>query len=133
MTLASWSLQKTVFSALTANAPLSARITGVYDQVPEGTAFPYVTIGEATATDWSTKTSTGQAHTLTLHAWSQSTGRQQAKEILGLVHNALNDQAFAVDGAELVLLQHVFSETIADPDGRTTHGVIRFRALTQET
>ena len=78
MSLQSWALQKAVFTALTGEAELMAAVTGIYDRVPVGTAYPYVTIGEATAADWSTKTSTGQNHTLTLHAWSRAPGRQAA-------------------------------------------------------
>lgn len=131
--LASWSIQKAVFAALTGDTVLMARIIGVFDQVPEGTAFPYVTIGEATAVDWSTKTSIGQSHTLTLHTWSRARGRQEAKELMGLIHGALHNQSLALDGHELVLLQYSFSETMLDEDGRTTHGILRFRALTQAT
>ncbi|MFN3232936.1 MAG: DUF3168 domain-containing protein [Alphaproteobacteria bacterium] len=131
MTLQSWPLQKAVFSSLTGNVPLMAVVTGVFDRVPLGTAYPYITIGEATAADWSTKTSTGQNHTLTLHVWSRDAGRQQAKQILDLIHTALHNQPLTLDGAALVLLQYAFSETLSDPDGITTHGVIRFRALTQ--
>lgn len=133
MSLQSWALQKAVFTALTGNAPLMAKVTGIFDRVPVGTAFPYVTIGEATAADWSTKTSDGQNHTLTLHAWSRAAGRQEAKEILDLIHTALHNEALTLDAGALVLLQYAFSETLSDPDGITTHGVIRFRALTQST
>ena len=73
---ASWAFQKAVFEALTANANLMGAVSGVYDHVPADSAFPYVTIGETTVTDWSSKTFDGQVHSVTLHVWSRGAGTQ---------------------------------------------------------
>ena len=128
---ASWALQKAVFEALTANADLMSAVSGVYDHVPADTAFPYVTIGETTVTDWSSKTFDGRVHNLTLHVWSRERGRKEIKEILALTYDTLNGAALSVDGQQLVDLRFDFVQTLLDADGLTFHGIQRFRAVTR--
>ena len=128
---ASWPLQKAVFDALSANTDLTAVVSGIYDHVPADTAFPYVTLGETTVSDWSSKSFDGQEHLLTLHVWSRAKGRKEAKEIMALVYDTLHDAALAVEGQELVNLRFDFAQTLKDPDGLTVHGVQRYRAVTR--
>ncbi|HKJ73635.1 MAG TPA: DUF3168 domain-containing protein [Alphaproteobacteria bacterium] len=128
---ATWALQKAVFDALTGSADLMAMVSGVYDHVPADTAFPYVTIGETTVADWSSKTFDGQEHSLTLHVWSRARGRKETKEIFGLVYAALNGAPLSVAGQQLVDLRFDFAQTLLDTDGLTFHGVQRYRAVTR--
>ena len=128
---ASWALQKAVFEALTANANLMGAISGVYDHVPADSAFPYVTIGETTVTDWSSKTFDGQAHSVTLHVWSRARGRKELKEILALTYDTLNGAALSIEGQQLVDLRFDFAQTLLDADGLTFHGIQRYRAVTR--
>jgi Protein of unknown function (DUF3168) len=128
---ASWALQKAVYDALTANADLTAAVSGVYDHVPADTSFPYVTIGETTIADWSSKSFDGQAHALTLHIWSRARGRKEAKEIMALLYDTLHDAALVVEGQELVNLRFDFGQTLLDADGLTVHGFQRYRAVTR--
>lgn len=127
-----WELQKTVFDTLNTDVPLLAKVTGVFDMVPGGTLFPYVTIGDARAKDWSSKTFTGQEHDFSIDVWSQDTGRMETKEIMALVHDALHDQALTVAGHELVNLRHTASEDMIEDDGITYHGILKFRAVTRQ-
>ena len=56
MPSASWSLQQSIFTKLTADATLLALLGAprVYDDVPQGADLPYLTFGQSTARDWST-------------------------------------------------------------------------------
>jgi hypothetical protein len=123
-----WEVQRALFTQLTANAPLMAQLTGVFDFVPENTALPYLTLGEQSAADWSTKSFSGQEYLLTLHVWSAARGRKQAKEIISLVHGALHQTELTITGHHLVNLRFVSSQLFLDEDGLTHHGVMRFRA-----
>lgn len=125
MAESSWGLQAAVHTAL--DAALSCE---VYDDVPQGAAFPYVTIGDDTAVDWSGSLMRGEESTLTVHAWSRYAGRKEAKDLLASIKAALHEQSLSVTGANLVNLRFEFSETFMDADGETRHGVIRFRAVT---
>ena len=130
MSLHSWELQKAIFTALngTVTGVSSANIP-IYDDVPEGTVYPYVVIGEETSSNNGTKTLDGVEHTLTLHVWSQYRGRREIKEIMQSVYEKLHNTAITVTGASLVNIRQEFSNTLAEQDGITRHGVMRFRAV----
>ena len=130
MSLHSWQLQKSIFTALNGNVSgIGSANVPVYDDVPEGSVYPYVVIGEETATNNGTKTLDGVEHTLTLHAWSQYRGRREIKEIMQSVYEKLHNTAITVTGASLVNIRQEFSNTLEEQDGITRHGVMRFRAV----
>ena len=91
MPSAAWSLQQAIFAALTADAPLAALLGGarIYDDVPQGAPFPYLTFGQSTARDWSTGSDDGNEHILTLHVWSQAGGRKEILRIMNEVRRVL--------------------------------------------
>ena len=130
MSLHSWELQKSIFTALNNNVTgVSSAKIPIYDDVPEGTVYPYVVIGEETSSNNGTKTLDGVEHTLTLHVWSQYRGRREIKEIMQSVYEKLNNTAITVTGASLVNIRQEFSNTLAEQDGITRHGIMRFRAV----
>tara|TARA_R110002167_G_scaffold34895_2_gene111461 strand:- start:1149 stop:1553 length:405 start_codon:yes stop_codon:yes gene_type:complete len=130
MSLHSWEVQKAIFTALTGSVTgLGAANVSVYDDVPENTSYPYVVIGEETATNNGTKTLDGMEHTLTIHAWSQYRGRREIKEIMQSIYQSLHNTAITVAGASLVNIRQEFNTTLAETDGITRHGVMRFRAI----
>ena len=133
MPSASFALQKAMHAALTTNPALLALLGGprVYDHVPRGAAFPYVTFGQSTERDWSTGSEPGHEHLVTLHVWSRAAGGKEAQEIIGAVRAALHDQPLALTGHRLVNLRQEFAEVRRDADGETTHGLVRLRAVTE--
>jgi hypothetical protein len=133
MPSAAWSLQKAVFAALAADAPLIALIgdARIYDDVPQSSDFPYLTFGQSTARDWSTATDDGSEHTITLNVWSQAKGRNEVHEIMAAARAALQGQPLTLDGHRLINLRHESSKARRAPDGDTYHGIARFRAVTE--
>ena len=127
-----WPIQKAVYQKLIADTALMAKIVGVYDAVPQGTAYPYISIGEDTSLQWDTDDSDGVESTLTLHAWSRQYGRRESKEIMDLVHGALHRAELQIDDADSVFCHFEFSESFMDPDGVTRHGVMRYRIVAEE-
>ncbi|MEZ5776023.1 MAG: DUF3168 domain-containing protein [Hyphomicrobiaceae bacterium] len=126
-------LQVAIQTTLAADATL-AGLTGsgrVFDHVPQGTHYPYVTYGASTHRDWSTATEDGTEHDLTLHVWSDAAGRREARTILLAIRSRLHDQALALDGHRLVNLRAGHVELRREADGETVHGLIRFRAVTE--
>ena len=128
-----WPVQVAVYQDLIAYTPLMNRVTGVYDHVPQGTAYPYVVIGEDTAIEWDTDTSDGVESTLTIHVWSRLKGRRETKEIMELIYDALHRAELQIEGLHSVFCYWEFSETFLDPDGETRHGVTRFRIKAEES
>ena len=134
MTLnSSWALQKGIFNALVNDATLTTLLGGqhVYDDVPQDASFPYLTLGQSVARDWSTGSEDGQEHVLTLHVWSRAGGKKEAHEIVGAVRDALHDVALQLTDHQLVNLRHEFSDTRRDPGGELYHGIVRYRAVTE--
>ena len=132
MALHSFALQQAIFTALdgaTINDGDGNAITGVFDDVPENTAYPYVVIGEETATNIDTKDKEAHEHTLTIHVWSQYRGRKEIKNIMSSVYTTLHNASITVSGASLVNIRHEFENTLTEADGITRHGVMRFRAV----
>ncbi|MBX9592493.1 MAG: DUF3168 domain-containing protein [Hyphomonadaceae bacterium] len=126
-----------MFSALTADSTLTALLGGVrvYDDVPQGTPLPYLTLGQMTERDWSTGgepgTEAGSEHSLVLQVWSSARGKKEAHDIIGAVRAALHDRPLALAGHRLVNLRHEVSETRRDPDGESIRATLRFRAVTE--
>jgi len=133
MATASWALQQAIFDTLTGDARLVALLGAprIYDDVPQRTPHPYVTIGQSTIRDWSTGTDSGEEHLLTLHVWSRAGGRREAHEIMGALRDAVHDRALPLAGHRLVNLRHELSEAQREADGDTYHGIVRFRAVTE--
>lgn len=133
MTSASFALQQAVVAELTGDAALAGLLGGarVYDDVPERSAFPYLTIGQTTERDWSTGSEPGSEHVFTLHVWSRARGRKQTDAIMAAARDVLHDRPLVLADHRLINLRHEFSDARRDPDGETFHGVVRFRAVTE--
>jgi len=130
---AEWALQKAVYQHLVNDTELIARLggPGLYDDVPPGATFPYVTLGQNSARDDGNFTGEGRAHTLTLHVWSRTPGRKEVQEIIALLSTSLHDTALTLEDHTLVNLRFLTSEARRDLDGETYHGIVRFRAVTE--
>lgn len=133
MSSPSWELQKAVFARLAGDAALVALLGGtrIYDDVPRGAAFPYVTFGPNTTRDWSTGTEMGSEHLLTLRAWSKAGGEKEVHLVLEAIRAALHEAAVTLTGHRLVSLRHETSDAMRGADGETYQGIARFRALTE--
>ncbi len=116
-------------------SPISA---AVYDEVPylpEGMPrqnFPYAVIGDDTTTPWDTDDTLGKEVSITVHVWSRTAGFKETKAILGEVYDILNRGNLFKTGYNVVDCLCDFSETMRDPDGKTRHGVMRFKLTIQK-
>ncbi len=122
-------LQKALYVALNSDGTLGAIITGVFDFVPQNTSFPYITVSDMTALDWSGAQFDGMEMTVTIHSWSQAEGSKQVKSIMNEIYRILHNQSLTVVGHEFVNMRFEFSNVLRDPDGFTQHGVQRFRII----
>ena len=133
MTIGQFQLQSAVYSALNVSAITSTLSCGVYDEVIEGNSYPFITLGEETAIDYSTNNLVGAETTINIHVWSRYKGSKETKEILDKIHDLLHDVNLSVTGVNLINLRFEYSDIMRDPDGITRHGVMRFRAITLGT
>jgi hypothetical protein len=132
MTSAALVLQAAVVAALLDDAAVAALVDArVYDAPPRNAAFPYVALGPAGVTDWSTGTEAGAEHALAITVWSRERGKRACHEILAAVETALHDADLTLDGYALVNLRFERSDTRRETDGITWRGVAHFRAVTE--
>ena len=130
MSIGQFALQSAIYSALNGDSNLTTtQGAGVYDEVIEGSSFPFIQIGEDTALDYGTKTDDGGQYTINIHVWSQYTGSKECKNLMDRIHDLLHDSTLSVTGFNLVNFRFEFSDILRDPDGITRHGVMRFRAI----
>ena len=135
MSSASAALRAAIHDALSADGALGALLGGpkIYDEPPQSAAFPYVTLGEARVSDFSTGTEPGEEHQITLHAWSRQGGHREAHLISGALLQALDDAPLALAEHRLVNLRFSVADVRREADGRTYHALVRFRAMTEPT
>ena len=133
MTIGQFQLQSAIYTALNVSAITSTLSCGVYDEVIEGNSYPFITLGEETAIDYSTNNLVGAETTINIHVWSRYKGSKETKEILDKIHDLLHDVNLSVTGVNLINLRFEYSDIMRDPDGITRHGVMRFRAITLGT
>ena len=130
MSVGQFALQSSIYTALNVSAITTTLACGVYDEVVEGNSYPFITLGEETAIDYSTNNLVGAETTINIHIWSRYKGSKQTKQIMDKVHDLLHDVSLTVSGVNLINLRFEYSDIMRDPDGITRHGVMLFRAIT---
>lgn len=130
-----------IYTTLSGDATLTALLGGDAARVFTGSAgpdqtCPFVVIGETTANNYWTSSGDGQEHTITVHCWTEQavygqSARLQVAKIMARVRDLMHYQNIALSAGNMPSLWCEFAETIADPDGKSQHGVLRFRAVTQ--
>lgn len=131
----SWDVQTAVFTRLTGVSALTALLArgadSILDHVPEGTAFPYVVLGEASVHPVDGHGAQGQEVILSIHTYSRGSGMHQARQVMSAIYNALHQASFSVPNHNLALCQCMEGETTLEEDGITRHGVQRFQIITE--
>ena len=127
-------LQTAIFTVLSADAQLKTILGDpprILDFVPQQTVFPYITIGDIQTHDWSTATETGEDHRIVIHSFSRYNGRKESREIEKRLCELLHDAALPLAGHTLIRMHFLVSDILPEADGRTYHGLTRFRAITE--
>ncbi|HEX3754549.1 MAG TPA: DUF3168 domain-containing protein [Rhizomicrobium sp.] len=131
---AALALQEAVFAALTGDAGIIALLgepPRVYDEVPRDAVLPYAVIGDASESDWSTKTDHGASLLFPVQIWSRASGYREAKLIAGAVRTALDGAALTLSGATLIDLSFDSAAYARESDGMTRRAELKFRALVE--
>lgn len=124
-------LQKTIYTRLSTDPNVTGLVTGVFDEVMEGTVLPYVQIGDDTVVPYDSKTEMGEDMTLTLHCWSAGPGKTNAKKIMDAVLQSLTATPLPIDpGFEVDGIFREYLEVLQD--GNVYHGICRFRVYIKQ-
>ena len=130
---AAWALQIGLRPHLAADTGLQALIgdtARIYDEVPEDAVFPLLTIGESRIREIEGVEGAAE-HDVRVNAWSRWGGRKEIKTLTDLVHDALHNGDFSVDGYTIVNCRFVFADLFRRPDADTYQGVMRYRIVTE--
>ncbi|MCZ9352988.1 DUF3168 domain-containing protein [Streptomyces mutabilis] len=127
MTAALWPLQLAIVQKARAHAPLTALVTGVFDEVPEAQPHPYITVGSITENVSDAHNQRGLDASVVLHIWSKYRGYKQAAEILSALDAALDRQPLAVTGFKDVSIAHQQHTELRDPDPEIRHINVSYR------
>lgn len=128
--LASAALQTAIHARLTGDPVLAATVTGVFDRIPEPASFPFILLGVAGVSDWSTKTFHGQRHTVTLQVFARDSGELALRQLADLVSASMLSAPLEADGQETVGPFFDSLQTLADADG-VRQARLRFIVFTQ--
>ena len=130
MSIGQTALQTIIYTTLSGDNQLTSTLGAtVQDEVPSGTNYPVVQIGDDSTTDYSTKDLVGSDTSITIHVWSREFGAAETKNMMDRIHTLLHDSALTVTGFNLINCRLEFTDVLRDPDGITRHGVMRFRAI----
>ncbi len=128
MTDASLLLQGGLFQALRTHAGVqSSAGDRIYDHVPDDVVFPYVNFASSHLT--AEMTDCGHSYEVfqDIHVWSRDTGFPELKNLCADIRDAA--ATLTLGEGELVLLNHVTTRHLQDPDPTIRHGVITFQAF----
>lgn len=119
-------LQQAIVPDLKAQSGIAALVGNrIYDNAPEGCAFPYVSWGRETSQNDDAQCIIGSEIAVQLDVWSRTPSSAECRRIVDAIKRRMEVAEYtlavnAVAGAGYVERTDVFRDT----DGRTWHGVI---------
>lgn len=128
-------MRRALWQTLSTDAELIVLVGArVYDNVPQGTAYPYIDISENTINDYGTKSEHGQEHNVVINVYDQSSpsrGQLKLNQICKRIYDLLHEKQLDLGGIQLTYLLR-FSQSFVrrSPDGVSWHAATRYRALT---
>lgn len=126
-------LQEAIVAALKGDSAMATLVNGrVYDAVPSGATFPYVSMGADDVLTDDADCIRGYDIAVQIDVWSRAVGQPQMKSIAGAVRDVLHEADLTLDDHALVSLEHVTTRYLRDPDGATKHAAMEFRAFVDE-
>jgi|CXWL01.1.fsa_nt_gi hypothetical protein len=127
--LSYYNVQKAIYEKLTGNSQLMALINGVFDNVPQETAFPFVTIGDVFASESSSLGKNGVEQKLSINIWSREAGHKQASVIMDVIYGLLHNGVLTIAGQIIITVRTISSSIRLEDDGWTYHGIINIMVV----
>lgn len=132
MSTPEWALQEAIHTALSADTALATQLGAparLYDTRPDDIIFPYAIYGRCQTKPVNADPGTTHEILQTLNVYSRYGGKREAKLSLGAIRDVLHQADLPLTGWTLVSLRVIFTDVLRAPDGFTTQGIIRLRAL----
>lgn len=113
-------------SAISAAPELFPAISGIFDGPPPRAPFPYVSIDDGPATDWSTKTETGREIRLALTVWDDGEVPDRLNRLTEQVEQAIRTMAPDLGAWRIASLVHLRTFIVRNP-ARPWAGLVEHR------
>lgn len=126
-------VQAIILGLLKDSTDLMEAVTGVFDNVPQDTGYPYVVIGEDNHTEWDTETTEGRDVSCGISVWTQGRGKKETKQLQGYIYDALHQVDVTIAGFKVDMINCESSSSFMDADGLTRQGIQEFRVLIERT
>ncbi len=121
----------TRLNAATAGGQPLAGVT-VGDQILQGTAFPYISLGEFFPSDYSDKTSPGLSVEWWPRVWTRERGQTQLIALQGALMDLMHLQPLTLaSGGQNWLARYVNGHTRVMPDNETRNAIEHYRIAVQ--
>lgn len=121
-----WATQKAIYAALSAALPCP-----VYDHVPQGADYPYVTFSSDVEVNDDAINALREQRFLYLSIWSTYPGRREIKEIAAAIKGALHRQSLPLEAGRMIraFVQRVRIQP--ESDNETFMGMVTVMVRTQ--
>ncbi|MDR6225447.1 DUF3168 domain-containing protein [Desmospora profundinema] len=122
-------IRQTILTRLRSDEVLMAKVTGVFDEAPEGQPLPYIAFGGVRSSSIRTLSRLREEVTVTLVIWSDTTGFGEANGILDDLNRLLADQELTGADNGKIPCRYMESEAGTNPDHPNRKGTVSYRLL----
>ena len=122
-------LQAKLYNVLKNDTELAKYGCGVFDHTPDNEKYPFIEIGDDQFTSNDSHTHDGFDVEITFHIWTQGQGKRTCREIQSRLYELFHNTDLALNSQKTIALRSGLTTIILDPDGRTFHGVSRFKLI----
>lgn len=127
-------LQGAIVARLKAYAGVTSIAAGrVYDVVPSGAVFPYVSMGPTDEITEEADCIDGLDIAFQVDCWSRAVGFPEVRRLADAVRDALHDYELTLTDNALTYFKHRQTRVFRDPDGLTSHAVLSFEAYAEQS
>ncbi|MEP3114924.1 DUF3168 domain-containing protein [Nisaea sp.] len=104
---------------------------GVYDEVPEGAAMPYVVMSRLDATDADSHRTRRGEYFIYLSVWSSAAGQFEVLGLIGQIDAAVHATRPQLATGRAVSCRVTRKSAVSEPDGRTYQGQVTIRCIAE--
>ena len=126
MTDTSWALWVAVYDRLTADLSVP-----VYDSVPEGSTYPYVTMDSEDLQEMDALSKTRDDRYLSLVVWSNFNGSSEVRKIIDSIQDALHRAPLTLASGRVIAAYVTRRRVAKDSDGKSFMGNVTVRVWTE--
>lgn len=140
MTWAPQETQKSIYTTLAQDSALQTLLgttpaaPKVFDSVPDGKQYPYITMQIKPLTNRDNESYDGVEINYQINVWHQggSQGDKTVQSIQNRIDELLHKQDICIIGWNVISHTRTLVDIADDPDGRTKHGIQTFKLMLGE-